>query len=100
MEDTIEICSGCGKMPRAIDRMEGSFICSRCNSSSTINVKADEYEKIAQELDQRFHSHTQKQRIEAAASHPVEMSKPSKKAAKKTKPAPKTAKKPPKKGKR
>jgi recombinational DNA repair protein (RecF pathway) len=99
MEDTIEICAGCGKMPRTIDRMEGSFICSRCSGSLTINVKADEYEKTAQELDQKFHEKIQKQRIEAAASHPVDMSKPSKKAAKSPKKA-KSAKKPPKKGKR
>ncbi|HSB47469.1 MAG TPA: hypothetical protein VLD37_05625 [Candidatus Bilamarchaeum sp.] len=89
MEDTIEICAGCGKMPRAIDRMQGTFICSRCSGSSTINVKADDYERVAQDLDMKFHSNTQKQRIEAAASHPVEMKSvrakkaPAKKAAKK-----------------
>lgn len=73
MEDTLDICAGCGKMPRAMDRLQGSFVCSRCNGVSILSVKADEYERTAQELDQRFHSNAQKQRIEAAASHPVEM---------------------------
>lgn len=55
MEDTIEICSGCGKMPRAIDKMEGYFICSRCGCRSTVMVSADDYERTAMDLDQKFH---------------------------------------------
>ena len=74
MEDTIEICSGCGKMPRAMDAMSGSFVCSRCGNSSKVSVKADDYERIASELDRKFHAQTQKTRIEAAADHPVELS--------------------------
>lgn len=75
MEDTIDICSGCGKMPRSMDSMSGSFVCSRCGSNSTLSVKADDYERIASELDHKFHTGTQKSRIEAAASHPVELRK-------------------------
>ena len=97
MEDTIEICSGCGKMPRAIDLAEGYFMCSRCGSTTTMHVSADDYEKVVTELDQRFHMNSQKQRIEAAASHPVEVKKNPgrKKAVKKTarKSAKKTSKK-------
>ncbi len=96
MEDTIEICSGCGKMPRAIDHSSGVFVCSRCGNRSTMHVNTDNYEKVAAELDQRFHHHTQKARVEAAASAPVEMkpkaaARPARKAAKKktAKPAPK-----------
>lgn len=92
MEDAIEICSGCGKMPRAIDRMSGDFLCSRCGNRITLHVNADNYEKTATELDQKFHMVTQKQRIESAASSPVEMRKTAKKNAKVAK-----AKKPPKK---
>ncbi len=80
MEDTIEICSGCGKMPRAIDQAGGSFTCSRCGSRSTTQVHADDYEKVALELDQKFHRGIQKQRVEAAASSPVE-TRPKPKAA-------------------
>ena len=110
MEDTIEICSGCGKMPRAIDRLAGHFICSRCGNRITMHVSAENYERVVTELDMRFHQATQKKRIEAAASAPVETAprrkaakkaaRPKKKSAKK-KPAPKkAAKKAPKKAKR
>ncbi|MEW6748897.1 MAG: hypothetical protein AB1295_04285 [Candidatus Micrarchaeota archaeon] len=83
MEDTIEICSGCGKMPRAIDLAEGQFMCSRCGCTVTMAVSADEYERVVTELDQRFHMNSQKERIEAAASHPVEMKNNPRKAVKK-----------------
>ncbi len=83
MEDTIEICSGCGKMPRALERAEGHFVCSRCGNAATQHVSAEEYEKVAVELDSRFHMATQKSRIEAAASAPVETRRPKKKAARK-----------------
>jgi len=89
MDDTIEICSGCGKMPRAIDRIGGTFICSRCGNRTTMHVSADNYESVVTELDQRFHAMIQKARIEAAASAPIEARKPKKapaKAKKKQKP--------------
>jgi DNA-directed RNA polymerase subunit RPC12/RpoP len=88
MDDTIEICSGCGKMPRAIDLAGGQFSCSRCGNKAMMAVKSDDYERVVTELDQRFHSRIQKQRIEAAASHPVDMGKPGKRQ----KPAKKAAK--------
>jgi uncharacterized Zn finger protein (UPF0148 family) len=75
MEDTIEVCSGCGKMPRALDRMQGQFTCSRCGNKATIFVTAEDYEKVVTELDSKFHMHAQKKRVEAAASAPVEMPK-------------------------
>lgn len=92
MEDTIEICSGCGKMPRAMDALSGAFVCSRCGNTSKMSVKADDYEKVASELDQKFHSKAQKVRIEAAADHPVDMGKPARKAAPKKSPPKKASK--------
>ena len=96
MEDAIEICSGCGKMPRAIDTLSGHFICSRCGNTETMHVNTDNYEQVVTELDQKFHMVTQKKRIEAAASAPVEMKKkPAKGAKHAKKTAGKTAKKAP-----
>jgi hypothetical protein len=90
MEDTIEICSGCGKMPRALDHLQGQFRCSRCGNISTMHVSAEEYEKVVTDLDQKFHQHTQRKRIEAAAPFPVELKpKPGKKTVKAAKKAPK-----------
>ena len=88
MEDTIEICSGCGKMPRAIDSASGVFVCSRSGNRNRIQVSTDNYEKIVTELDQRFHQNIQKTRIEAAASAPVEFK------SKKAMPKPPAKKKP------
>jgi len=92
MDDTIEICSGCGKMPRAIDSAAGIFTCSRCGNHTTMHVTAENYEKVVTDLDHKFHMVTQKQRIEAAASSPVEaapkISKASKKPVKSSKKAP------------
>jgi len=98
MEDTIEICTGCGKMPRAIDRMSGSFTCSRCGNKETMQVNADSYEKVASELDQKFHTNMLKEKVAAAADSPGYFPKKKKKtAAKKAKkakkPAPKKVKK-------
>ncbi|MBU0591765.1 hypothetical protein KKF81_06845 [Candidatus Micrarchaeota archaeon] len=56
MEDTIEICAGCGKMPRPLDRMNGYFLCSRCGCRATINVTADDYERVVTDLDSKFHN--------------------------------------------
>ena len=93
MEDMIEICAGCGKMPRPIDRLTGSFTCSRCGNHTTMQVHADSYEKTALELDKQFQDRLLKQKIEAAAKAPVHFpkQKKSKKAPVKKK---KAAKKP------
>lgn len=97
MDDTIEICSGCGKMPRAIDRIAGTFICSRCGNRMTMHVNADNYENVVTELDRKFHMATQKNRIEAAASAPIEAAPKASKAARKAKkPVKKAASKKPK----
>jgi hypothetical protein len=91
MEDTIEVCTGCGKMPRAMDHASGAFQCSRCGNRSTMSVNTENYEKVATELDARFHTAAQKKRVDEAASHPVDV-KPSRARSKVKKPA-KTAKK-------
>jgi DNA-directed RNA polymerase subunit RPC12/RpoP len=54
MEDTIEVCSKCGKMPRAIDQTTGFFNCTRCGNNKLISVKADDYERIVIELDSNY----------------------------------------------
>jgi 2',3'-cyclic-nucleotide 2'-phosphodiesterase (5'-nucleotidase family) len=40
-----------------------------------MHVTAENYEKVVTELDLRFHASTQKQRIDSAASTPVEIKK-------------------------
>lgn len=90
MEDTIEVCSGCGKMPRPIDRLEGYFVCTRCGSRSTMAVKSEDYERVVTELDSTFHQMSMKKKVEDAAKEPIDLSgrkkakKSSTKAAKKT----------------
>ncbi|MFN7990723.1 MAG: hypothetical protein U0R44_01050 [Candidatus Micrarchaeia archaeon] len=81
-------------MPRAIDHSVGTFVCSRCGNRTTIHVDADNYEKTASELDQRFHSHSQKTRVQAAADAPVEMTTKKKTSAKKKAKAVRVTKKP------
>ncbi len=76
MEDAIEICSGCGKMPRSIDLVVGRFICTRCGNDHTIQVKADDYEKVATELDSKFHAEAMKQKLASVTSEPIVKVKP------------------------
>ncbi|VVC02474.1 Uncharacterised protein [Candidatus Bilamarchaeum dharawalense] len=71
MDDTIEVCSGCGKMPRALDSAGGSFVCSRCSNRSTMFVTASDYEKVVTELDQSFHQNLQAKKIQEAAKSPL-----------------------------
>ncbi|MBN1170266.1 hypothetical protein JXA56_04530 [Candidatus Micrarchaeota archaeon] len=114
MEDTIEICAGCGKLPRPIDYLNDLFLCSRCGSNKTIMVSSEDYEKTAARLDEKFHKKIIETRIafvkegqppKIAGKKPSKKSKirksgPSKtvkKSARKAKPAkkPKTFKKTP-----
>jgi len=73
MEDTIEICAGCGKMPRAVDRMNGYFLCSRCGCRATIHVTTDDYERIAADLDQKFHEKILSKKAQAVANEPLDI---------------------------
>ncbi len=82
MDDTIEICSGCGKMPRSIDNLNGYFLCTRCGNRATSHVTGDDYEKTVTELDRKFHEAMLKQRHEAAKKEPIKFSKPRKAPAK------------------
>jgi DNA-directed RNA polymerase subunit RPC12/RpoP len=68
MENAIEICSGCGKMPRSIDTSGGQFVCIRCGNRTTMQVTTEDYEKVVSELDARFHSHVQRQKLASARS--------------------------------
>jgi hypothetical protein len=95
MDDAIEICSGCGKMPRTIDLVEGRFVCTRCGNASTVHVKSDDYEKVATELDAKFHANVLKQKMESVASEPFETVKKSKKTRVISRPKKKTVKKKP-----
>jgi len=63
-EDMIEVCSKCGKMPRGIDLVNGSFRCTRCGNTTITAVSNDNYEKIVTELDQRYHAEMSKRRLE------------------------------------
>jgi hypothetical protein len=93
MEDAIEICSGCGKMPRSIDTIEGRFVCTRCGNIHTMQVKSDDYEKIATELDSKFHANVMKQKLASVISEPiVKVKARAKKRVTKKKPAKKTKK--------
>ncbi len=92
MEDTIEVCSGCGKMPRPIDQGAGTFVCSRCGNRTTIQVTADNYEKVVSELDRKFHELILKKKAEAVTREPFAI-KPKKAAKAGKKPAKKAAKK-------
>jgi hypothetical protein len=100
MEDTIEICSGCGKMPRMIDSSNGQFCCSRCGNRTTMHVTAANYETVVTELDQKYHQTSQQKRIEEALSTPVEISKPRAKPKSRPKSGASSRKKPKKKPKK
>lgn len=76
MEDTIEICSGCGKMPRPIDSIGGSFVCSRCGNRSTMFVTGTDYERIVIELDEKFHQALQNKKIQEASKVPIKFKTP------------------------
>jgi DNA-directed RNA polymerase subunit RPC12/RpoP len=93
MEDTIEVCSKCGKMPRAIEQESGLFACSRCGNNELVSLKTDEYERVVTELDRNYQEHVSKKRIETVAKE-MPISNPGK--AKKTKSTSKktTSKKP------
>ena len=102
MEDTIEVCAGCGKMPRPIDQTKGYFLCSRCGSRATIQVSSEDYERVVTELDNKFNEKMVKSRIAAAAKEPIipTTRNPRKKKKAKKKPAKKKAKKTKKKAKK
>jgi hypothetical protein len=93
MEDAIEICSGCGKLPRSIDTSGGLFVCIRCGNKTTIHVSASDYEKIVTELDARFHTFIQRQKIASAMEEPILRGKQKKARAKAAKPRRKAVKK-------
>jgi hypothetical protein len=63
-EDVIEVCSKCGKMPRGIDLVNGSFRCTRCGNTTITPVSTNEYEKIVTDLDQRYHAEMSRKRLE------------------------------------
>ena len=89
MEDAIEICSGCGKLPRSIDTNRGEFVCGRCGNRTIRNVSATEYEFVAVELDKSFHAQMMKRRLAEARSEPLfkkKARKPAKKLASKKAP--------------
>jgi len=71
MDDAIEICSGCGKLPRSLDRLTGSFVCTRCGNNTTIEVSSENYEKVVSDLDANFHSRLLKQKLAVASSEPI-----------------------------
>jgi len=82
MEDAIEICTGCGKMPRAIDNLTGSFVCSRCGGHTTTTVNSNDYERVVTELDKTFHENILKKKAESIPREPVKAKTATKKVRK------------------
>lgn len=72
LENTLEICSGCGKMPRSIDYMLGIFSCSRCGHKETIHLTSDSY-YLTHELDRNFHELVLKKRLEEVSYEPLNL---------------------------
>ncbi len=64
MEDTIEICGGCGKMPRDTELSCGNFSCTRCGYDKMMLVNSDEFDRIIAELDRRFTEEVFRKRVE------------------------------------
>ncbi len=100
MDDSIEICAGCGKMPRMTDKMSGTFTCPRCGGSQTMLVTTEKYEETALALDQKFHKGMMVKNIQEASKEPIKMNVKSKakissakKSSPKKSPAKKTSKK-------
>lgn len=77
MENCLEICNGCGKVPRSLDLSLGSFSCSRCGHDKTITVNSDEFERVTFNLDQSFHQSLMQKRLATAMSSPIVLLKKS-----------------------
>ena len=88
-EDTLDVCSNCGKMPRGIDLVNGAFKCIRCGNSQLLAVRDQEYESVVTELDRKYQSELAREKLDAAksmpSSIPVQKSKPVKKVQSKVK---------------
>ena len=56
VEDLLEICARCGKMPRSIDFDigTGEFRCTRCGNSELMVVSSSDYERVVAELEDKF----------------------------------------------
>ncbi len=84
-EDTLEVCSNCGKMPRGIDLVSGAFKCIRCGNRSLLSVRDADYERIVSELDQKYQSALAQVKIEEVKSMPSSISVKQNKTVKKSK---------------
>ena len=71
MESSLEICNGCGKVPRCLDLSLGSFSCSRCGHKQTISVNSDEYERVIFNLERSFHEALIRKRLDSVMSSPA-----------------------------
>jgi predicted RNA-binding Zn-ribbon protein involved in translation (DUF1610 family) len=83
MENAIEVCSGCGKLPRSVDTLSGHFVCTRCGNRTTIQVTATEYEKVVSGLDASFHARMLTQKLASVKSEPIVVRRAAKKSPKK-----------------
>jgi len=81
-DDVLEVCSKCGKMPRGIDLVNGSFRCSRCGNASITALSNDDYERVVIELDKKYQAEISKKRLETIekVTVPVLTGKESKKS--------------------
>lgn len=64
MENSIEICGSCGKMPRTIDYSDGFFECIRCGHTELSLITSDSYYMI-HELDRNFHELIMRKRLDS-----------------------------------
>ena len=79
MESSLEICNGCGKVPRSLDLSLGSFSCSRCGHKQTISVSSDEYERVIFNLERSFHEALIRKRLDSVMSSPAYLPKKARK---------------------
>ena len=90
-EDTLDVCSNCGKMPRGIDLVNGAFKCIRCGNSQLLAVRDQEYESVVTELDRKYQSELAREKLDAAKSMPSSIPVQKSKPVKKSKPTKKTS---------
>jgi len=90
VDDVLEVCSKCGKMPRGIDLVNGSFRCSRCGNTSITALSNDDYERVVIELDKKYQAEISKKRLETIEKVTVQVltGKESKKSGSKKKAKP------------
>jgi hypothetical protein len=71
-EDVIEVCGGCGKLPREGELQNGNFSCTRCGHAKLLQVTSAEFDLIVPELDRTFLQSMIKRKMDDVFSLPLE----------------------------